>query len=445
LRLPAVSRPGRIDRWLERGPVRLVCVAFLGVSLVLLVLSFVGAEGGLTRFGPPLGADFAGFYNAATVLNLPDPAERDRLYDVPFQDELYHRLLPALAEEKHLPFVHPPFVAVAIRPLARLPYAPAFGVWLIVSALLYAGGLLALHRTADAAALDWPTTVLLALSFEPFLMECWLGGQLSALGFLCFASAVAMERQGRPFAAGLALGLGAYKPTLLVLSLPMLVIGRRWRTLAGFAVTVSALATTSYFCAGETNCREFLRILSGFARTALGGAYPGAIAVELPLSKFVDLNAFYRLLLGDRPVARGLLFLGTALVPLVWLSGDWVRRPSLDPAGGSLLWAATVSATTVINLYVGVYDSILAASSAVLAADHFLRADPAGKPRLPPGFRGLLVALYVVPWVTQPVAKRTGLQPYTLVLLGLTAYVLIALRRTRGAATRFSTGLEAVN
>jgi hypothetical protein len=78
----------------------------------------------------------------------------------------------------------------------------------------------------------------------------------------------------------------------------------------------------------------------------------------------------------------------------------------------------------VANLYVGVYDTVLV----VLSAPGRRRAlgTRAGTgPPLPPGFRLLLVLLYVVPWLTQPLAQLTGLQSYTLVLLTLGVYLLL--------------------
>ena len=69
----------------------------LGMHLLLLAVIFATTRGGRTILGPGLGADFAGFYPAGTILNAYPP---DRLYDLALQDRLYHRLLPAMPPGK---------------------------------------------------------------------------------------------------------------------------------------------------------------------------------------------------------------------------------------------------------------------------------------------------------------------------------------------------------
>lgn len=416
-----------LTRLLEPARVRFVAVAVLAVSLILLVVSFVTSERGRTPFGPPLGADFAGFYTAGAVLNLPDPGDRERLYDFRLHDELYHRLLPHLPDEEKLPYVHPPFVAWAFSRLALLPYKPALALWLLISAGLYLGGLFLLDRTLR----DWPPGVrvtgpLLALSFEPFVMECWLGGQLSAVGFFCLSLAFFLDRRGRPWAAGLALGLALYKPTLLVLFVPMLVVARRWRTLAGFGVAGAALAGLSVWAAGRRNAEEFVRVLLGFARsTAAEGGAGGGLALQL--WKYVDLNSFFRLLLGGPSPWHWPLVVAVAALPLAGLAAAWWRLGRRDEDHARLAWAAAFALTPVLNLYVGVYDAVLAAAGAILTAD-VVRRRPGGA--MVTWLPGLLLVLYVTPWLSQPVARATGVQILTPVLMAAGIYPLVAARRS---------------
>src|SRR5688500_5782998 len=86
-----------VDDRLQPPLRRLAAGAVLAVGLVLLTVSFVTSDRGRTLFGPPLGADFAGFYAAAQILERGEPA---RLYDRALHDELYHALLPNLAENQ---------------------------------------------------------------------------------------------------------------------------------------------------------------------------------------------------------------------------------------------------------------------------------------------------------------------------------------------------------
>jgi hypothetical protein len=330
-----------------------------------------------------------------------------------------------LPAEKQLPYVHPPFVAFAFRPLTLLPYETAFAAWLLISGSLYLFGLLLARKTLGATILDWPTVFLLALSFEPFIMECWLGGQLSALGFFGYALTLACEGRDRPFGAGLALGLGLYKPTLLVLVVPSLIVARRARMLAGFAVTALALAALSLIGTGTEVCSGFVHRLLGFGRVATsGGGSPEHGGLELPLSKYVDLNSFFRLLLGDRGVLNWLLLAAVALVPAALLFQAWWRYDSEGEAYQKRTWAATLAWTLVLNLYVGVYDSVLVVLATLFAASGLRENDRRGGEAFPCRFRILVFCLYVIPWITQPLARAVGLQPYTLILLAAGAAFL---------------------
>jgi hypothetical protein len=402
-----------VDAWLQRGPIRLVCLTLLGLCLTLLVVMFLTSDSGRTYFGPQLGADFAGFYNAGRILNLPGP-DPDRLYDLPFQNRMYHELLPNLDEDIVNPFVHPPLVAWLFRPLALLPYEMAFAVWLVISAGLYACGVLLVGRSLPGLSRsDRLDALLIALAFEPFLMECWVGGQFAAVAFFFLAVATHLELAGRPFRSGLALGVLLYKPTMLVLLLPLLAVARRWKTLAGVTVTGVIMAGLSFLILGESVCLSYARTLLQFAGTTTGSS------LVLKEWKWVDLNFFTRLLLGGPSLAQKLLCLLLILPPLTFLVRAWARLDRA-PDHRTLVWAAGVTGTLIVNLYVGIYDTVLVVLAALLTAGVLLRRTS----ELPAGFRYLLVLLFVTPWLTQPLAATTGLQVYTLVLTAFGGYQL---------------------
>src|SRR5260370_26162497 len=96
-----------IERWLDRDRIRFLCWGLLGVTVVLMVVSFVTSDDNhQTRFGKSLGEDFAGFYYAGRILNGPTP---ENLYDPATQDEAYYEIFPTLRTRENLPYVHPPF------------------------------------------------------------------------------------------------------------------------------------------------------------------------------------------------------------------------------------------------------------------------------------------------------------------------------------------------
>jgi len=404
-----------IERWLNRDRISFFCFGLLGFTLVLMVISFLTSdENHQTWFGN-LGQDFAGFYYAGKILNGPTP---ENLYDPGTQDEAYYDIFPTLREKQNLPYIHPPLVAWTIRALATLPYPAAFAVWLVISAVLYAAGLaLTCQVLPSMPAKDRNLAILLALTFEPFLMECWLGGQLSAVAFVCLALAFYWEQSAKPVQSGLALGLLLYKPTLVFLLLAMLLVGRRWRTLLGVGLTGLFLGLVSLLAVGKSICFSWINALRGFSGTATGS---GLVLKDF---KFIDLNFFFRNLF-DGPTTLGkVLVLLIAAGPLVFLIISWWNLHRGGENRRRLIWAGTVTWTMVINVYVGIYDMILVVPALLWTADVFYQPQSQVKEYFPT-FKLFVFLVAVVSWMTQAIAERTGFQMITLVLFTLAAFQL---------------------
>ena len=408
-----------IDARLQPPYLRLVSVALLVVGAVMLSVSFATSDRGRTLFGPPLGNDFAGFYVAAQIL---ERGQSSQLYDRALHDELYHELLPNLAEGDSIPYVHPPFVAGVLRPLTLIRYEAAVAVWLVVSAGMFVAGVWLLLRSLPDLAKDhFGLVFLLSLSFEPFLMECWLGGQLSAVGFLSYSLAWFALSRNRPVAAGMALGLSFYKPTLLLLMLPLLVIGRYWRMLLGMTITGIVLAGLSLAFGGWDVSIGYLDVLLSFRKSTSGGG------LGILTWKYVDLNNTLRLLCGGRSSALTVVFLIFSLLPFGALAKSWWRWPTLSADHRQWLWAATLAWLPILNLYVGIYDSIFVVQSVLLAADVLLRERRSATPLTNSGLAYWGLAIAGSSWFSQGLARISGVQVYTLALIGLGMYLL---RRT---------------
>lgn len=387
-----------------------------GMGLTLAVLLFTTSQRGQTSFGIPLGADFAGFYVAAQILNH---GQADQLYNRTLHDELYHELLPGEEARASIPYVHPPFVAGLFRPLARLPYAMAFGIWLVVTAILY---LLAWRLLLKA--IPWPDRnqnlliLLLAFSFEPFLFECWLGGQLSVLAFCSFAVCYAALQRDRPVSAGMALGLCFYKPTLLILILPLLLIGRRWRTLLGMCVTGVALVCLSILLVGWHVSLGYLNVLLAFSNSASGGD------LEIRVWKYVDLNNCLRLIFGHASTIRQVFLFLSGVIPAAVLARLWWHYDRLEADVRRLLWAATISWIPLLNLYYGIYDSILILQGLIITAALIVNRSSSPHPLIESRFAEMTLLLAIVPWFSQNLAARSGVPLYSLSLAGLGCYQL---------------------
>lgn len=415
---------GALDARLQPAYLRWMSVAVLVVGGVLLCVSFATSDRGQTSFGQPLGNDFAGFFVAAQIL---DRGQADQLYDRALHDQLYHELLPKLDPHDSIPYVHPPFVAGVLRPLTWCSYEVAVALWLVVSLSLFIVGVWLLVRSSSGLPREQTGLVLLlALSFEPFLMECWLGGQLSAVGFFSYALAWYFLSRNRPIASGMALGLSFYKPTLLLLLLPLLIIGRRWRMLLGMTITGVLLVGLSLALVGWDVSVGYLDVLLNFRKSTSGGGLP------ILTWKYVDLNNALRSLWGGQSLSRTAVFGMLALVPFAWLAKAWWRWDSCEATSRQWLWAATLAWLPILNLYVGIYDSIFVVQSVLLAADVLLRERRSATPLTNSGLAYWALAIAVSSWFSQPLARISGVQVYSLALIGLGLWELRLTDRTRG-------------
>ena len=169
------------------------------------------------------------------------------------------------------------------------------------------------------------------------------------------------------FEAGLVRSVCSYKPTLLVLILPMLLLMRQWRTLAGFACGGAILAGLSLATVGPTACAQYVGLLCDYAGRTGGAGMHG-----LRIWKFIDLNSCLKLLHVPRITAWCVLLSVAGLLA----REAWTLRPrSARDAHRNLplAWAATISWTMVLNVYVGVYDSVLILPAIVLTTSALLR------------------------------------------------------------------------
>jgi alpha-1,2-mannosyltransferase len=341
--------------------------------------------------------DFPAFYNAGRIIN---EYPRGSLYDRELQQTLYQEIAPAAAARTNLFFVYTPFFAVIFAPLALMPYLPAFVCWVLISLALFTVGFRLAWTAASLPVRYLNTGFVLALGFLPLYSWCLFIGQTSTFGFFWLALAIYLDRRGRGFVSGCALAMLLYKPTLLLLLVPMLVVTKRWRTVAGFCVGAVVLGLVSLAVIGFSGIPAYLDTLAFFSR---------AKATGLHLIWFdVDALSFFLPLLGKH---AWLAALALAAVVIPFLLRAWRRDPE-DSFALAITW------TLVLNFYVVIYDSTLIILAVVLTAGSLAH------PYLPRGFRWLLLALFLVPWVARQSAQNFGFQPMTIALVAFGCYQL---------------------
>ena len=411
------SVPGKFERIIGplpgQGEARAFSIIALAGGVIACALSLYYGFRGETFMGRPLGGDFVQFYAAGKVLNQHQPT---RIYDIPYFSGLQHEILPQMAPTQMLPFGYPPAVPQLFRPFALLPYRWAYCVWLVFSMTVYASGLWLLFRDRHCASYR-RTAILLSLSAPMYTFETWIGGQLSVIAFLAVVLFVHCFENRWPALAGLALGLAAYKPSLIAVPAAVMLLGGCWRMLAGLSASMASMLLASFATAGVNGVWLWILRLRVFS------LYATSNEAILRRTKYVDLNAFFTILLGGNSVARGIATVATAAAFSI-LAWTWLRTRHPSHEVQRYLWAATLTWTLMINIYVPAYDTILLVPAAALLA----RSLAGSGKRQQTALQIWLIALWLVPWLTQSWADYLRLQILTLALAGLGYWTLTLAR-----------------
>ena len=371
--------------------------------------------------------EFMAFYTVGRMLN----ESSSELYEPAAFLKEYVRLFGSGGAPL---YAHAPFEGLIFQPFARLPFKSALVAWQAVSVAFICAGFTLVWLSGESLPRSLlPLALLLVISFQPVSVSLIFDGQVSALLFLWIALAIWFQRQGWEYGAGVALSLCLSKPTLLILLLPMLGVGRRWRTLLGFLCGTALVGAVSLMVVGWRGCIDYVLTLLKFGRVATTASE----GVFSPPSLYVDLNSFIRMLTGWSGAVPVLLLaaLGACVVP--WLVSLWRHVPEGWTTGLRLTWACTITWTMLLNVYVPRYDTPIIMLGILLMVDALLATGP-GQGRLPLLLQILFGLLYVVPWIPPvPISGVALLQPYTVILAALGTYQLwlaMSLRRAERAS-----------
>jgi hypothetical protein len=431
---------GRRANWLrgktgESAPtnMRLRQINFIAWALFagFLVLPFFLYVGSQLRLGldsfPRYHTGFVYIYGVGRIA-LEYPAVR--IYDLGLQEKTFNALSPA-PEGFYGPSPYPPMVACVFSLFARLPFGSAYLLWAVISLLLYLAGLRAAALAAELRGVQerW-LFYCLSLAFYPFFVETFFYGQLSAIAVCCIGFAVLADRRASPHTCGLALSILVYKPTLLLLLIPMLIVTRRLKALAGFAAGAAVLCALTTATAGTGIWIEYLRFTKMFSQVA--GVHGSS---GMNLSKYVDFSAVSHTIPGGRS-AVGLAILACAsgaaalsLAVLLW------RSAKLDRPAQQLAWAATLTWTLLLNVYVPVWDCSLAAISMVLTCSALRELEWKRAMRWS---IALFLLTLVASWLTEGMVKPLHIQILTILLSVLGVGQLVLLSRATGRASHLA-------
>jgi hypothetical protein len=371
--------------WLTRERIRLVAVSLLIASAVGFLYLVATANGSIDLQGRPLGTDFSNVYAAGTYVNEGNAA-------APFDPaQQYARERAIFGEATQFYGWHyPPYFLFIAGALAKMPYGLALTVWQAVTLGLYLLAIRAIlvaflpSPESRAKSIADPLWLLLAVAFPAVLINVGHGQNGFLTAALLGAGLAMLDR--RPLAAGILMGLLAYKPQYGLMIPIVLAVSARWRCFAAAATTVAILTLITTLSFGPLVWHAFLASTQ-FTRTVV------LEHGDTGWHKIQSVFSWARMWGAPIPLAYAIqgaviVALGAALV---WL---W-RSAAPYPLKAAGLCLATILATP----YSLDYDMmVLAPAIAFVAADGLARG-------FGPWEKTALAALWLVPLVTRSVAQ----------------------------------------
>jgi alpha-1,2-mannosyltransferase len=292
------------------------------------------------------------------------------------------------------PFLYPPIWLLMLLPFGLLAVATSYGVFMVLTAAA---------ATAFEGRRDgWGW---LAVITSPAAVWVVLAGQNTFLSVALFYGGLRLLDRS-PAAAGILLGLLAYKPQIWVLVPLALLAARQWRALAWTAATVAVLSLASLGVFGLDFWLAFLDA----AREA-GSARVANIMFERIYMHMVTLVAAARIV-GLSPGVAGAIQLAGAVVAVAAVWFAFRRHRS-----GEARTAVLMTATFLVSPYTLNYDLLLLMPAAVAL---FRRG-------IALGFYPLERLLYFVLWLMPTVGMILNrldlpIMPLVILLFGAVAW-----------------------
>ena len=313
------------------------------------------------ELGAPMASgnhhDFLAFFAAGRLVLEGRPGD---LYDAAAISTIQRTVIPSpVGANGYMPFINPPFAAVAFAPIAALPAEAARLAWALLSL-----GMLAIAGVSIARPLPprerVATALLVLLSFPAY--HSLAEGQWSAAMLLGGVAALAAARRGSWQLAGLALATWWLKPQLVVLPLLALAVDRRWSAVAWTILGGVALVIVSLPFTGVEIYVQYVGYLVQVAVSHFNGA--GAVARSVwegDLATSEGLNGMLVGFFGQGTVT----VVDTLWVALVgglvalWLAAAAVERPGFGSPAGRRMIAAGVGVVLLVNPNLFIQDCVL--------------------------------------------------------------------------------------
>jgi hypothetical protein len=279
--------------------------------------------------------DFRTFYTAGYMVRTGHSAELlDYAQTRKFQNEVVSQA------DLALPFYHLAYESLAYVPLSYLGYRSAYYVFLLTNLMLLALSIYLLQPYFSPLKDLWSYLPLaLVVCFLPVAMALIEGQDSLLLMALLVCSTVALDRK-RELIAGVFVGLTLFKFQYALPIALLYLIWRRWRFLAGFALSGGVVVGLSGWILGAVGTVSYLRYLPGASskfssvNDTMLGIHPEGMA---------NLRGFIYVVTGGSVLFANILTVVLSVFVLWWAAR---RRASLP---GALLATMLVSYHQMIS------------------------------------------------------------------------------------------------
>ncbi len=275
------------------------------------------------------GAKRADFLNLYTGASLAHSGQYARLHDYSAQSVVSRRLEPDVTVV--FPFVRPPFYALALSPLAMLPYDQAFRVWIGIQISLLLACWWWAWRVFGPDALIWTSL------FLPTALGIACGQDCVVTLAICCAAQEAYRRRFYTL-TGLLLALTLIKFHLFLLVPLALLASRRWRMLGGYVTGALALLAVSLGLSGWSGLQSYAALLTRKDLATLSPSPERMLGVNAVLANF------------------GVHWLPATLALSGVVAALALASAVTDPSGWRWLWAA-VAGSLLISPHTYQYDA----------------------------------------------------------------------------------------
>jgi hypothetical protein len=381
----------RSGDWLTAARTRGYSLILLAIAVIAMAGWIAVSDGLIDRNGKPIGTDFSNVYAAGELTWQGKPADA-------YNPALQHAAEKATFTGREVPFYgwhYPPFFFAIAFLVAALPYAWGLALWLAASL----AGYLAVIR----AILPRSETLLIATAFPAVFVN--IGhGQNGFLTAALFGGALQLLDR-RPWLAGVAIGLLAYKPQFGVLIPIALFASQRWSSIVAAVATIAALIAISFATLGGGVWHAFIDSMNFTQTIVLEQGGTGWEKIQSIFSAARNWGADIK-----TAYAIQTALAVTLAATLAWL---WHSNAAFELKASALATASLLATPYVLD-----YDLVVSAVAIAFLARHgFAR-----------GFRdweiSLLAAAWIVPLLSRGIAAATGIPLGLIVMLALYGFTL---------------------